>query len=116
MARQHNEERYARESSTGEILQSATTMASIAVAVLVYLLDREPLLVMPLFVSLYLLGGLALNASVISLIELLGEQPGRRWYHLFLPTSSLGFLFYVMLSFGAAYWILFSQLSKLATP
>jgi len=101
MATQRNDkQRVVRESSVGEILQSSTTMASIAIAFLTYLLSIKvaPIVSFIVFAS----GVMALGASLSALIELLHEQ-NRSSRELFFPPSSIMLLFWIMMLLAWAF-------------
>jgi len=110
MANQRDERQGFRESSTGEILQSSTTMASIAVAFLAYLLSMKVTPIIP--VLIFASGFIALGASILSLIELLREQH-RHWYELFLPTTSIGVLFWEMICLGIVLVLIYEPITRL---
>ncbi len=101
MAIQRNEEEHiGRESSIGEILQSSTTMASIAIAFLTYLQSKKVATVVPFII--FASGIMTLGASIFSLIELLDEQ-NRPRRELLFPPSSIMILFWIMILLAAAF-------------
>jgi len=91
----NDEQRSVRESSTGEILQSCTTLASIAVAFLAYLTNINPPGIVRFMV--FALGLMASGASIQSLRELVSEQEGRDKSDLFKLRNSIGLLFWTMM-------------------
>lgn len=88
------------ESSIGELLQSAITVASIALGLLGFFRDVHPVPVVPLLV--FAAGIAALYASVLALKELLEEQR-RPWSELLGIRTSIGIIFWSIVFLAFAY-------------
>ena len=95
-----DEHRAVRDSSVGEILQSSTTMASIAIAFLAYLHSKKVAIIVP--IAIFASGIMALWASILSLIDLLDEQNRSRGELLF-PPSSIMLLFWIIIFLAGAF-------------
>lgn len=92
-----------RESNIGELLQSATTVASIAVGLLVFRSRADLAPAVPLLI--FATGSAALYASVLALVELLDEQ-GESRLRILSITNSIGITFWSILFLAIAYVII----------
>lgn len=105
-----NERAVRREENLGEILQAATTMVAVAVALAAILpamqVLRMPTLWLlgqgfkpvPLVSALLLVYGIwSAVLTWLSILDLLLIGQKRPWWYLIVPTDSLGMLFYTVL-------------------
>jgi len=89
-----------RESGTGRLLQSALTIAIIALGLLILLPDSRSASVASLLI--FAAGSAALYASVLALRELLDEQ-GRPRSELWSIRTSIGIIFWSIIFLAIAY-------------